>query len=116
MKCLICGQGQHGGNCPWVDPHSWCCYSRFSCRFRRANQAHEEVDTGDRRKALALFGLVAKLYAHQVDPVFVDPRVTRWLQYFAVERGILFGLTIATVGAALAIPVVGHWFETRQVP
>jgi len=64
---------------------------------------------------LLLFGLVAKLYAHQVDPVFVDPRVNRWLQHFTVERGILAGLTIATIGAALAIPIVLHWLESWEV-
>jgi glycosyltransferase involved in cell wall biosynthesis len=65
---------------------------------------------------LLLFGVVAKLYAHQVDPVFVDPRVNRWLQYFTVERGILVGLSISTVGAALGVPVIAHWLQTREVP
>jgi hypothetical protein len=65
---------------------------------------------------LLLFGVVAKLYAQQVDPVFVDPRVNRWLQHFTVERGILVGLTLATVGVALGVPVVAHWLQTREVP
>jgi hypothetical protein len=64
---------------------------------------------------LLLFGLVAKLYAQQVDPVFVDPRMNRWLQHFTVERGILAGLTLATIGAALGIPVVLRWLETWEV-
>lgn len=65
---------------------------------------------------LLLFGVVAKLYAHQVDPVFADPRVTRLLQYFTVERGVVVGLTAATVGAALGGAVVAHWWRTLEVP
>lgn len=65
---------------------------------------------------LLLFGVAAKLYAHQVDPVFADRRVTQWLQYFTVERGIIAGLTLATVGAALGGTVVAHWWQTWEVP
>jgi len=65
---------------------------------------------------LLLFGVVAKIYAHQVDPVFVDPRVNRWLQRFSIERGIVLGLTLSTIGAALGAPVFAHWLQTREVP
>jgi glycosyltransferase involved in cell wall biosynthesis len=65
---------------------------------------------------LLVFGFLAKLYTHHVDPVFVDPRVARWLKAFSVERGILCGLTIVTIAAALGTPVVVHWLRTWTVP
>lgn len=64
---------------------------------------------------LLVFGLLAKLYAHQVDPVFVDPRVTAWLQRFTVERGILYGLGLIGISAALALPTLVHWLRTWEV-
>ena len=64
---------------------------------------------------LLVFGVLAKLYTHHVDPVFVDPRVTAWLQHFTVERGILYGLGLMGVAAALAVPIFIHWLQTMEV-
>lgn len=65
---------------------------------------------------LLVFGFLAKLYTHQVDPVFVDPRVTRWRERFSVERGIIFGLTLIVAAAVLGVPVFAHWLSTWEVP
>ncbi len=64
---------------------------------------------------LLVFGVLAKLYTHHVDPVFVDPRVTAWLQHFTVERGILYGLGLLGVAAALAVPIFVNWLQTMEV-
>lgn len=64
---------------------------------------------------LLVFGLLAKLYTHQVDPVFEDPRVHGLLRAFSVERGIIAGLFLATVGAALGIPVLVDWLASDAV-
>lgn len=65
---------------------------------------------------LLVFGFLAKLYTHQVDPVFVDARVTKWRERFTVERGILSGLALILVAMVLCLPVLFHWFSTSQVP
>jgi hypothetical protein len=64
---------------------------------------------------LLVFGVLAKLYTHHVDPVFVDPRVTAWLQHFTVERGILYGLGLLGIAAALAVPIFIYWLQTMEV-
>lgn len=64
---------------------------------------------------LLVFGFLAKLYAHQVDPVFVDPRVVRWLERFTVERACLYGLFLIGLSAAIGGPVLWHWLQTREV-
>lgn len=65
---------------------------------------------------LLVFGFLAKLYTHQVDPVFVDPRVTRWRERFTVERGIIFGLVLILGAVLLGLPVLANWWETNTVP
>lgn len=65
---------------------------------------------------LLVFGFLAKLYTHQVDPVFVDPRVTRWRERFTVERGIILGLILIITALLLGLPVVANWWETNTVP
>lgn len=64
---------------------------------------------------LLVFGLLAKLYTHRVDPVFADHRVTRFIEWFSVERGIALGLLLLTISAGLGIPVLAHWLQTRNV-
>jgi glycosyltransferase involved in cell wall biosynthesis len=65
---------------------------------------------------ILVFGFLAKLYTHQVDPVFVDPRVARWRERFSVEKGILCGLALVLGGVLLGIPVLAHWFRTTEIP
>ncbi|HWG44483.1 MAG TPA: glycosyltransferase family 2 protein [Gemmataceae bacterium] len=62
------------------------------------------------------FGLLAKLYAHQVDPVFRDPRIESLARLFSVERGLLLGVDLILAALALGLPVVTHWWSTSAVP
>jgi glycosyltransferase involved in cell wall biosynthesis len=64
---------------------------------------------------LIVFGLLAKLYTHQIDAVFEDPRVNRLLSHFSVERGLLLGLALIALGAILGTPVLVAWFLTDTV-
>jgi glycosyltransferase involved in cell wall biosynthesis len=64
---------------------------------------------------LIVFGLLAKLYTHQVDPVFADARVDRLLAYFKVEWGLLLGTGLIVVGFALGVPVLVEWVLTSTV-
>ena len=65
---------------------------------------------------LLVFGLLAKLYTHRVDPVFVDPRVTQFLRRFSVEKGIVFGIAVMLASIILSLPVLIHWVQTYEVP
>lgn len=65
---------------------------------------------------LVVFGFLAKLYTHQIDPVFEDPRVTRLLGLFSVERGLILGLVLIGAAAALGAPVLAHWLRTFAFP
>ncbi len=64
---------------------------------------------------LLVFGVLAKLYTQQVDPVFVDPRLSRWKARFTVERGIVFGLVTMLTAMVLGLPVLAHWMRTWEV-
>ncbi len=65
---------------------------------------------------LMIFGFLAKLYAHKVDPVFADPRVSRFLSLFSLERGVLFGLALVALAACFGGPVLWHWLWTYSFP
>lgn len=65
---------------------------------------------------LIVFGLLAKLYAHQVDPVFHDPSIGKLARFFSVERGLVLGLILLVGAVALGLPVVSSWYRTGQVP
>ena len=64
---------------------------------------------------LLIFGFLAKLYSHQVDPVFADPRLNRWLRLLSVERCIVYGGFLALLAAAVGVPVLYHWWRTSEV-
>lgn len=64
---------------------------------------------------LIVFGFLAKLYTHQVDPVFEDPRVGRLLSYFTIERGLLLGILLLVAASVLGLPVLSHWLLTGTV-
>ena len=63
-----------------------------------------------------VFGFLAKLYTHQVDPVFEDPRVTRLLSFFSVERGLTLGALLLATAAVIGSRVLFHWLATHTVP
>jgi hypothetical protein len=65
---------------------------------------------------LLFFGIVAKQYAHQVDPVFRDPRVEWFMKFWTVDRGAIIGLDLILGAAAVGLPVVIHWLRTWEVP
>lgn len=65
---------------------------------------------------VVVFGLLAKLYACQVDPVFRDPRLESLARWFSIERGLLFGLVLMIAGLAVGAPVFLHWCSTLTVP
>jgi glycosyltransferase involved in cell wall biosynthesis len=62
------------------------------------------------------FGFLAKLYAHQVDPVFRDPRIEKLAGLFTVERGLIAGLFLLAEAALVGFPVLWTWFRTSDVP
>jgi glycosyltransferase involved in cell wall biosynthesis len=61
---------------------------------------------------LLVFGFLAKLYTHRVDPVFRDPRMTRLLSFFSIERGLILGLLLIAAACAIGLPVLVHWIRT----
>jgi glycosyltransferase involved in cell wall biosynthesis len=65
---------------------------------------------------LLLFGFLAKLHAHHVDPVFRDERIERLATTFTVNRGLLAGLTLLAASAGFGLPVLIHWFRTLTLP
>lgn len=65
---------------------------------------------------VVIFGLLAKLYASQVDPVFRDRRLESLARSFSVERGLLLGLALIVVALAVGFPVFLHWCSTLTVP
>ncbi len=62
-----------------------------------------------------VFGFLAKLYTHQIDPVFEDPRVPKALSLFSVERGLLLGGFLIASALGVGLPVLIAWLSTSQV-
>src|SRR5207249_2681976 len=65
---------------------------------------------------LLAFGFLAKLYAHQVDPVFRDRKVEKLASVFSVERGLMLGADLILTSLLLGVPVFVHWCRTFEVP
>lgn len=65
---------------------------------------------------LLAFGLLAKLYAQQVDPAYYDPGTARLARLFTVERGLVAAALLLIAAAALGLPVLVHWLQTASVP
>jgi glycosyltransferase involved in cell wall biosynthesis len=65
---------------------------------------------------LLVFGFLAKLYTHQIDPVFEDPRMTTLLKLFSVERGLVLGIGMIVAAAVLGVPVLIDWIQSLTVP
>ncbi len=64
---------------------------------------------------LVIFGLMAKLYSHQVDPVFRDPLVERFQRTFSVNRGLILGVVLIAAGCVLGLPTLSEWLLFRSV-
>ncbi len=62
-----------------------------------------------------VFGFLAKLMAHRLDPVFFDKRLDRISRWFRVERGFAIGGALIVVAAALAAPVIVQWWQTAEL-
>jgi glycosyltransferase involved in cell wall biosynthesis len=65
---------------------------------------------------LFVFGLLAKLHAGLVDPVFRDRRVEWLANVFRVERGLLYGGGLFLASLAAGGPIFWHWVRTLAVP
>src|SRR5262249_48109733 len=65
---------------------------------------------------LLFFGVIARQYAHQVDPVFRDERIERFTKFWTVDRGALVGVDLILAAAAVGLPVFVHWCRTWEVP
>jgi glycosyltransferase involved in cell wall biosynthesis len=65
---------------------------------------------------IIVFGFLAKLHAHHVDPVFRDPKMDFLAKFFHLERGLILGGCLLLISLALGIPVFAHWLQTWQVP
>jgi hypothetical protein len=65
---------------------------------------------------LIVFGILAKLHAHLVDPVFYDPRMDRLARAFRVECGAVYGGILLLVSAVLGGWVLVTWVRTDAVP
>jgi len=65
---------------------------------------------------LIVFGILAKLHANLVDPVFKDPRMDWLAGFFRVERGALYGGTMLVMAAVLGGTVLATWLRTDTVP
>jgi len=63
-----------------------------------------------------LFGFLAKFHAHLVDPVFRDARIDRFIRFFQLERGLIWGGSMMLLATAIAIPVFAHWVRTMTLP
>jgi glycosyltransferase involved in cell wall biosynthesis len=64
---------------------------------------------------LLVFGFLAKLTAHRLDPVFYDKRLDRFSRWFRIERGLLSGGGLIAAAAFLGAPVFVHWVRTMEL-
>jgi glycosyltransferase involved in cell wall biosynthesis len=64
---------------------------------------------------ILVFGFLAKLFAHRLDPVFFDRRVDKLTRWFRVERGAMIGGALILASILLAAPVFVHWLRTAEL-
>ncbi|MCE9534416.1 MAG: glycosyltransferase family 2 protein [Planctomycetes bacterium] len=62
-----------------------------------------------------VFGFLAKLTAHRLDPVFFDRRLEKITRWFRIERGFLIGGSLIATAALIATPVIIHWVQTSEL-
>ncbi len=62
---------------------------------------------------LVLFSLLARTVGVLKSVLPMSPALARFLRVFTLERGILLGLSLGTVGLALAVYSVVSWAHTR---
>jgi glycosyltransferase involved in cell wall biosynthesis len=65
---------------------------------------------------LLTFGILAKLYAQQVNPIFRDHRAEKFARFFTVDRGLILGIDFLLAAIAVGLPVLVHWWRTLTVP
>lgn len=65
---------------------------------------------------ITVFGFLAKLHSHLVDPVFFDRRIEAIMRWFRLERGLLIGAVLLVGAVALGVPVFVHWAQTMALP
>jgi len=64
---------------------------------------------------LLIFGLLAKLYAHQIDPVFRDPMVEHFHARFSLDRGVVVGLLLMIAGLVTGLSTLIEWLTAGSV-
>jgi glycosyltransferase involved in cell wall biosynthesis len=64
---------------------------------------------------ITIFGFLAKLHSHLVDPVFFDRRIDRIMRWFRLERGLLIGGALLLAATALGVPVFIQWARTLEL-
>ena len=64
---------------------------------------------------ILLFGFLAKLFSHRLDPVFFDRRIEKISRWFRIERGALIGGGLILTSILLAAPVFVHWMRTSEL-
>jgi glycosyltransferase involved in cell wall biosynthesis len=64
---------------------------------------------------ILMFGFLAKLTAHRLDPVFFNPRLDRLTRWFRIERGFQIGGGLIAAAVLLAAPVLIHWLRTAEL-
>ncbi len=64
---------------------------------------------------ILVFGFLAKLAAHRLDPVFYDSRLDRISRWFRIERGFLIGGILIGTATLIAAPVFVHWLRTAEL-
>jgi uncharacterized membrane protein len=65
---------------------------------------------------LLVFGVLAKRYAQQVNPIFRDRHFEKLARFFTVDRGLILGIDLILGAMAVGFPVVVHWWRTAEVP
>lgn len=64
---------------------------------------------------ILVFGFLAKLFAHRLDPVFFDHRLEKLSRDFRIERWALIGAGLILASLFLGAPVFVHWLRTSEL-
>ena len=91
-------------------------YGSIYGRLRPELHVHRVTACPSSARICWSFGFLAKLYTHQIDPVFEDPRMTTLLKRFSVERGLVLGIGLIAAAAVLGLPVLIDWLQTVTIP
>ncbi|HVA50422.1 MAG TPA: glycosyltransferase family 2 protein [Pirellulales bacterium] len=64
---------------------------------------------------VALLGVLAKMHAAAMDPVFEDRRLGRLTAALSVERGLVTGVALLTAAAFCGLPVLARYASSLEV-